>query len=122
MNIKDKSSSTIWTNTTSTSLDTTANYTSPWYLSSGGGTGRFNVQDLDIQPNTSISLTSTLVDSDQPGNLTWPWWQFIATAVSLTFMSIILPLIAGPTYRSIARFSIRRRKDFRVIIIGLWLP
>ncbi|KAM0723393.1 hypothetical protein Q7P37_000379 [Cladosporium fusiforme] len=92
MNIQDNSAFTFWSNSTVT--------TRP---SSGAET-------------TNSTYSETQLFTDQPGSVSWPLWMFGAVAAALTFASVILPLIAGRMFRHVARFSIRRRHEFRVIV------
>lgn len=68
-----------------------------------------------IESASSDVHTST----DQTSSHNWPSWMFYAVAVPLTFASIILPLIAGHIFRSLAQYSIRDRTKFRMIIGSL---
>jgi hypothetical protein len=136
MNIEDKGSTTSWTNTTSAGSNSTANETWPWYRDHSDWFGRLpngsygrqplhnvtTAYNFTIQPNTSVFNSATGITSDQPGTQTWPMWMFGTVAGVLTFGSIILPLVAGPVYRSIARFAIRWPKTFRLTVTLLWLP
>jgi hypothetical protein len=136
MNIEDKGSTTSWTNTTSAGSNSTANETWPWYRDHSdwfdrlpnGSYGRQPLHNVTtaynftIQPNTPVFNSATGITSDQPGTQTWPMWMFGTVAGVLTFGSIILPLVAGPVYRSIARFAIRWPKTFRLTVTLLWLP
>ncbi|OQO10212.1 hypothetical protein B0A48_04569 [Cryoendolithus antarcticus] len=81
-----------------------------------------NIEDLSqavFWTNTTVSdgnitdISATLTSTDQPGNHAWPIWQFGVVAGSLTLGSVILPLIAGRTFRAVSRFAIRNRRRFR---------
>jgi hypothetical protein len=136
MNIEDRGSTTSWTNTTSASFNSTANETWPWYRDHTDWFGRLpngsyernpsqnatSVYNFTPEPDTPVFYTATGITSDQPGTQTWPMWMFGTVAGLLTFGSIIVPLVAGPVYRSIARFSLRWPKTFRLIVTLLWLP
>ena len=45
------------------------------------------------------------VSSNQPGTQAWSLRVFFATAVPLAFVTVIFPLVAGPIFRSIARYA-----------------
>jgi hypothetical protein len=116
MNISDNSISTIWTNTTSSSYNATADSTGTnttdlqyWHL-----------QGLELKSSSPVIQTTTLVTENQPGNLTWPLWVFFTVAGALTLGSIIIPLTAGHIYRWIVRFSRRRRTTFRVFVSTMY--
>jgi hypothetical protein len=136
MNIEDKSQSLTWSNTTSTELTSRANDTFPWYAARSdwdpqiGGLSpaklangmKYTLQHLYqvMTPETPVSRSATLTASER-GNYNWPLWMFAVVAVMLTFGSIFVPLVAPRTYRSIARFSLRRKRTFRTIVSLLWI-
>lgn len=132
MNIKDTSNriSVSWTNTSSLSMDSVASNAVPWSYTGINADEwtkyppyqRLLYMDLEsnITADSPISRSATWSSSDQEGNYNWPLWMFGAVAGALTFGSIILPLIAGHVYRSIARFSLRKGRTFRAIVSLLW--
>ncbi|KAM0715543.1 hypothetical protein Q7P37_009041 [Cladosporium fusiforme] len=142
MNIEDRSDPTpVWTNTTSTNTSLAAyqafyplywgisdskgynmstNYTTGEYYYENGSIA-FQLSDPTIYPNTSVTYSMNQIVSDLPINYNWPLWMFGAVAGALTFGSIILPLIAGRAYRSVARFSLHSRRTFRAVVSFLWI-
>jgi hypothetical protein len=132
MNIEDNSISVSWTNTSSSGFASTANVTYPWNFGHEewrGVTYGYPEDDLslldpfqyrNITPDTPISRLATQTATER-GSYSWPLWMFGVVAGSLTFGSIIVPLLAPPAYRSIARFSLRRRRTFRTIVSTLWM-
>lgn len=129
MNIEDGSILVNWVNTTSAYINSTANETAPWYDDHPSWSRNLyehrhrEVIPLgsEFHPDTPVSISATQITSDQSDSQSWPLWMFFMVAGTLTFGSIILPLIAGHMYRVIARFSIRRRRTFRAIIGVLWI-
>jgi hypothetical protein len=135
MNIEDKSQSLTWSNTTSTELTSKANDTFPWYAARsdwdpqrGGLNSALFAHGMSralqslyqvITPDTPVSRSATLTTSER-GNYNWPLWMFAVVAAMLTFGSIFVPLVGPRTYRSIARFSLRRKRTFRMIVSLLW--
>jgi hypothetical protein len=83
---------------------------------------RYTLQHLYqvMTPDTPVSRSATLTASER-GNYNWSLWMFAVVAVMLTFGSIFVPLVAPRTYRSIARFSLRRKRTFRTIVSLLWI-
>lgn len=134
MNIEDRSSlrSESWTNTSSFNIESIAGVTYPWWMNrihlpdqytyTQNNTRLHNriLSDDIIKADSPVSRTATWSSSDQKVNYNWPLWMFGAVAGALNFGSIILPLIAGHVYRSIARFSLRKRGILRAIISLLW--
>lgn len=136
MNIEHVSSRAAWTNTTSSEFDSTANNTYPWYIQHGDWGGSvyrylpdvFGIQPdgidplyRDIAPDTPVSRSATLTSTSEVGNYLWPMWVFWTVAGTLTFGSIILPLVIPPTYRWLARMSLQWRRSFRAFISFLWI-
>lgn len=129
MNIKDTSETMAvsWTNTSSLSIDTIAKNSTPWRYPrityDEWANDRWFVSydfEQNVTVDSPISRSATWSSSDQKGNHNWPMWMFGAVAGALTFGSIILPLVAGHVYRSISRFSLRKRRTFRAIVSLLW--
>jgi hypothetical protein len=127
-----------WTNTTSSEFMSTANDTFPWYAGhkdwaynydsvryyglSYAAYRRPDVYDplhRNMTADTPISRSASQITSER-GNYNWPLWMFVVVAVMLTFGSIIVPLVAPRAYRSVARFSLRKRRTFRTIVSVLW--
>lgn len=98
MNIEDNARTQYWTNSTTTDSMTT-----------NGSLAR--------------SLTSdAYISTDQPGTYNWSSRIFYAVAIPLTFASIILPLVAGHAFRLTARYSIKNRFKFRLVVCSaVWL-
>jgi hypothetical protein len=67
------------------------------------------------------SQTATYITASQPASINWPIWMFAVVAGSLTLGTLIGPLIVGHVFRSVARFSVRKRNLFRSITALLWL-
>jgi hypothetical protein len=124
-----------WTNTTSASANSRAVDLAPWYDQGNWTTSNYpNISmfagryykypiwdsDLRLAPDTPIAISATQVTSDQAGSQSWPLWMFYVVAGTLTFGSIILPLVAGHVYRSTARLAVRRRKVFRATVSAIW--
>lgn len=148
MNIRDPSKQTIiWTNTTSVNVSVLAIDIAPWFVghrdwprynnlthfnSTLSGTYLNGTEALGytlenftyfpdaVTSNTPIHVSKTYLVSDSPGNYSWPIWIFEVIARALVFGSIILLLIGGRVCRSIARFSLRRRRTFLSIISLMW--
>jgi hypothetical protein len=127
MNIEDKSDSVVWTNSTSTEIESTAIEAYPWYLGQSGWAANHllgklvDARNLSIEQDTPVALSATQTTSSGAGSLNWPMWRFYVVAGTLTFGSIILPLTAGKIYRRIARFSIQHRLYFRILVTLLWM-
>lgn len=81
-----------------------------------------DVDFMNITLDTPVAQSaSRITTAVQPGTYSWPLWKFWTVAVTLTFGSIILPLLAPRAYRSAARFSRRRRRTFRMIVSFIWV-
>jgi hypothetical protein len=129
MNIESASNPVTWVNATSAYINSTAMDAFPWnrnhpdWLPAFGRDRytTFPFQELEVEPATPVYRSATHSTTDQLDSQSWPLWMFFVVAGTLTFGSMILPLIAGHMYRAIARFSIRRRRIFRAIIAVSWL-
>jgi hypothetical protein len=136
MNIEHVSSRAAWTNTTSSEYDSTANDTYPWYLQHeqwGGDVLRYYPMEFgvrpdvmdplyrNITPDTAVARSATLTTTSEPENYLWPMWMFWTVAGTLTFGSIILPIVIPPSYRWIARTSLRWRRSFRAFVSFVWI-
>ena len=56
------------------------------------------------------------VSTSQPGTQAWSLRVFFATAVPLAVITVIFPLIAGPIFRSIARYARRHPYVWRFFV------
>ncbi|KAK4542863.1 hypothetical protein LTR36_006052 [Oleoguttula mirabilis] len=99
MNITDRSTGHYWRNVTSVDLSA-------------------NVTQRAAQSGDYIA---GFIASNQPNPKTWSLTSFWASAFPLAFGTIVIPILAGPTFRQLAQFAKRHRTWWRVVVMFLIL-
>ncbi|KAK3070991.1 hypothetical protein LTR53_009474 [Teratosphaeriaceae sp. CCFEE 6253] len=108
MNISAGSTYKVETNMTSFASATTTTTTS--------ASPSITARGLD-----DVGISNATYTTNQPGTKTWPLSSFWASAFPLAFATIIVPLVAGPVFRTTAQFASRYRVWWRVIVMFLTL-
>lgn len=80
----------------------------------------YRLTRLDIGTLPDLQTAAHVTES-QPANITWLMKTFVIVAGSLTFGSMIGLLVISHVFSSVARFSVQKRRLFRVIASNLWL-